>query len=142
MLGNVLAAQQAAEQQASEVIQFRDGRLTEGSSSNVWIVKNGTVMGSPKDNLILEGIRYGLLEELCAACGIAFEARPITQEDVLAADEVLLTSASKEVLPVVRIDGQAIGKGKPGPIYQLLLAAYQAVKEAAKAASAAASLQP
>lgn len=128
LLGNVLAAQLAAENQAAEVIQFRDGRLTEGSSSNVWIVQDGKVIGPQRDNLILEGIRYGLMEELCAACGIGFASRPITREEVPAADEVLLTSASKEVLPVVRIDGRAVGNGRPGPIYHQLLAAYQAAK--------------
>lgn len=133
LLGNVLAAQLAAENQAAEVIQFRDGRMTEGSSSNVWIVQGGKVIGPQRDNLILEGIRYGLMEELCAACGIGFASRPIAMEEVPAADEVLLTSASKEVLPVVRIDGRAVGNGRPGPIYRQLLAAYQS----AKAASAA-----
>jgi len=133
LLGNVLAAQLAAENQAAEVIQFRDGRLTEGSSSNVWIVQDGTVIGPQRNNLILEGIRYGLMEELCASCGVGFAPRPVARKEVPAADEVLLTSASKEVLPVVRIDGRPIGNGRPGPIYHKLLAAYQA----AKAASAA-----
>lgn len=130
LLGNVLAAQNAAENDAAESIQFRDGFLTEGSSSNVWIVKNGKLMGPPKDNLILEGIRYGLIEELCAAKGISFEARRIARADVFAADEVLLSSATKEVLPVVGIDGRTIGNGKPGPIYLQLYTAYQAAKAA------------
>jgi len=89
LLGNVLAAQHAAEQGAAEVIQFRDGFLSEGAASNVWIVKDGTLMAPPKDNLILEGIRYGLLEELCEATGTPFEARRISREEVFAADEVL-----------------------------------------------------
>ncbi len=130
LLGNVLAAQHAADHDAIEVIQFRDGFLSEGSSSNVWIVKNGMVMGPPKDNLILEGIRYGLIEEMCAAGNIPFEARRITRDDVFNADEVLLSSATKEVLPVATIDGKPVGNGKPGPIYQKLYAAYQAAKAA------------
>ena len=130
LLGNVLAAQNAADNDAVESIQFRDGFLTEGSSSNVWIVKNGKLMGPPKDNLILEGIRYGLIEELCAATSIPFEARRIARAEVFAADEVLLSSATKEVLPVVGIDGRAIGNGKPGLIYLKLYAAYQAAKAA------------
>ena len=128
LLGNVLAAQNAAEQNAVESIQFRDGFLSEASSSNVWIVKDGVLAGPPKDNLILEGIRYGLIEELCAAGGIALEARRITRAEVFAADEVLLSSATKEVLPVTRLDGQAIGNGQPGPIYAKLYAAYQVAK--------------
>jgi len=130
LLGNVLAAQHAAEHDAVESIQFRDGFLTEASASNVWIVKDGQLMGPPKDNLILEGIRYGLIEELCAAKGIALQARRITRAEVFGADEVLLSSATKEVLPVTSMDGQAIGNGKPGPIYQKLYAAYQAAKAA------------
>jgi D-alanine transaminase len=130
LLGNVLAAQNAAENDAVESIQFRDGFLTEASSSNVWIVKDGEVMGPPKDNLILEGIRYGLIEELCAAGGITLSARRITREEVFAADEVLLTSATKEVLAVSTIDGLPVGKGVPGPIYAKLYAAYQQAKAA------------
>jgi D-alanine transaminase len=128
LLGNVLAAQYAAEHDAVESIQFRDGMLSEGSSSNVWVVKNGKVMAPPKDNLILEGIRYGLIEELCAANGIPFEARRISREEVFGADEVLLSSATKEVIAVACIDGQPVGDGQPGPVYRALYAAYQAVK--------------
>ncbi|MDP5007523.1 MAG: D-amino acid aminotransferase [Glaciimonas sp.] len=130
LLGNVLAAQNAAEHGVLEVVQFRDGFLTEASASNVWIVKNGTLLAPPKDNLILEGIRYGLLEELCAAGGIKFEARKITRAEVFAADEVLLSSATKEVLPVTKIDETTIGNGLPGPIYKQLYAAYQGAKAA------------
>ncbi|MES2069910.1 MAG: D-amino acid aminotransferase [Pseudomonadota bacterium] len=130
LLGNVLAAQNAAEHAVTESIQFRDGFLTEAASSNVWIVKDGVLMGPPKDNLILEGIRYGLIEELCKANNIPLLARRIHREEVFAADEVLLSSATKEVLAVVSIDGQTIGKGQPGPIYQSLYAAYQLAKAA------------
>jgi D-alanine transaminase len=130
LLGNVLAAQNAAENNANETIQFRDGYLTEGSASNVWIVKDGALIGPPTDNLILEGIRYGLMGELCAADGIPFKTRRIARNEVFAADEVLLSSASKEVMPVVTIDGQSIGNGKPGPIYRKLHAAYQIAKHA------------
>jgi D-alanine transaminase len=136
LLGNVLAAQNAAEHGVTESIQFRDGTLTEASASNVWVVKNGVLMGPPKDNLILEGIRYGLMEELCATLSIPFEARRITRAEVFAADEVLLTSATKEVLAVVQIDDQTIGNGAPGPIYQQLYAAYQLNKNTSKANTA------
>lgn len=128
LLGNVLAAQNAAANDANETIQFRDGFLTEGSASNVWIVKDGSLIGPPRDNLILEGIRYGLMEELCAADHIPFKTQRISRAEVFEADEVLLSSASKEILPVVTIDAKAIANGKPGPIYKKLYAAYQAVK--------------
>jgi D-alanine transaminase len=130
LLGNVLAAQNAVEHGAVESIQFRDGFLTEASASNVWIVKDGVLIGPPKDHLILEGIRYGLIEEICAARQIPLQARRISRAEVFAADEVMLSSATKEVLAVVQIDEQTIGKGLPGPIYQQLYAAYQEAKAA------------
>jgi D-alanine transaminase len=130
LLGNVLAAQHAAEHEASEAIQFRDGFLTEGASSNIWIVRHGRVMAPPKNHLILEGIRYGLMEELCAANGIMLEVRHIARAEVFRADEVLLSSAGRELLPVVSIDGQSIGDGRPGPTFHQLYAAYQEAKAA------------
>ena len=131
LLGNVLAAQNAVDNDVAEVIQFRDGFMTEGSASNAWVVKDGVLIGAPKNNLILEGIRYGLMEELCAGQGIRLEARRLTRDDVLAADEVLLTSASREVTAVTTLDGQKIGSGKPGPVWQKLFAGYQVAKQAA-----------
>lgn len=128
LLGNVLAAQNAAEHDANESIQFRDGFLTEGSASNVWIVRQGILSGPPRDNLILEGIRYGLMEELCTAHNIPFALRRISRDEVFTADEVLLSSAPKEILPVVSIDGQTIANGQPGPIYKQLYKAYQDAK--------------
>ena len=130
LLGNVLAAQHAVDHDAVESIQFRDDMLTEASASNVWIVKNGVVMGPPKDNLILEGIRYSLIEELCRMNGIEFSACRISRAAVFAADEVMLSSASKEILAVRSIDDQPIGNGLPGPFYQQLYAAYQTAKAA------------
>ncbi len=128
LLGNVLAAQYAVEHDAVETIQFRDGFLTEGASSNIWIVRHGRLMAPPKDHRILEGIRYGLIEELCTACGIMLETRQIARAEVFRAEEVLLTSAGREILPVTSIDGKTIGTGKPGPVFQGLYAAYQQAK--------------
>ena len=128
LLGNVLAAQNAAQHGAVETIQFRDGFLTEASASNVWIVKNQTLLGPKKNNLVLEGIRYGRFEELCAKHVIPFEMRAIAQDEVFAADEVLLSSATKEILPVTLIDSKPVGLGKPGPMYAKLYAIYQEAK--------------
>jgi D-alanine transaminase len=128
LLGNVLMAQYAAENDAFETIQFRDGLLTEGSSSNVWIVKNGVLAAPPRSNKILEGIRYGLIEELTAECGVRFEAREITEAEVRAADEIIVSSATKEVLPVTRLDDEPVGAGKPGAVFAALYAAYQRAK--------------
>ena len=103
--------------------------LSEASSSNVWVVKDKRVSGPPKDELVLAGIRYGLLERLCADSGIPFDLHRVTRDEVFGADELLLSSATKEVLPVVTLDGQPIGNGRPGPIYQQLYAAYQDAKQ-------------
>ena len=81
---------------------------------------------------MLTGIRYGLIERICAEAGIPFALRRIARDEVFGADELLLSSASKEVLPVVTLDGQTIGNGRPGPIYQALYAGYQRAKSAAR----------
>jgi D-alanine transaminase len=132
LLGNVMARQMSADHGAMETIMFRDGFLTEAAASNVWIVHEGALLGPPKSEHVLEGIRYELLRELCEECGIAYNLRPISEADVLAADEVLLSSATKEVLPVTRIDGEQVGhgamRGKPGPVYARLYEAYQSAK--------------
>jgi D-alanine transaminase len=129
LAGAVFARQLSADVGALETIMFRDGFLSEAAASNVWVVKGGKVFGSPKDNLVLEGIRYGLIELLCRDAGIPFELRRISREEVLAADELLLSSATKEVLPVTTLDGQPVGNGRPGPIYEELYAGYQRAKQ-------------
>ncbi len=132
LLGNVMARQLSADHGAVETILFRDAHLTEGASSNVWIVKEGAVLGPPPSEHVLEGIRYELMRELCADEGIAFNLRPIAEAEVMAADELMLTSAGKEVLPVTTLDGHAVGhgalRGKPGPVCARLHAAYQRAK--------------
>jgi D-alanine transaminase len=132
LLGNVMARQMSADHGAVETVLFRDGWLTEASSSNVWVVHEGALLGPPKSEHLLEGIRVGLLEELCEECGIAYNLRPLAEADVFAADELLLSSASKEVLPVTRLDGELVGhgalRGKPGPVYGRLYEAYQRAK--------------
>ena len=132
LLGNVLARQMSADQGAIETIMFRNGWLTEASGSNVWVVHEGALLGPPKSEHVLEGIRYGLLEELCEDEGIAYNLRPIAEADVLSADELLISSATKEILPVTTLDGQPVGhgalRGKPGPVYARLYEAYQRAK--------------
>jgi D-alanine transaminase len=132
LLGNVMARQMSADVDAAETIMFRDGYLTEAAASNVWIVHEGALLGPPKSEHVLEGIRVELLHELCEDEGIAYNLRPIPEADVLAADEVMLSSATKEILPVTRIDGEGVGhgalRGKPGPVYARLYEAYQRAK--------------
>jgi D-alanine transaminase len=137
LLANVLARQMAVDKGAAETIMFRDQGngtrfLTEGSSSNVWIVHEGALLGPPKSELILEGIRVELLRELCEEEGIAFNLRPIPEADVFSADEVLISSAARELLPVTLLDGEPVGhgalRGKPGPVFARLHEAYQRAK--------------
>ena len=127
LLGNVLARQSAVAQGAYEAVLFRDGFLTEGAAANIWIVRDGRLLAPPRSNLLLEGIRYGLLEELASESGVTLEFRQITREEVETADEILLTSATKEILPVLKIDGRPVGAGKPGPVFTALRAAYDKV---------------
>lgn len=124
LLGNVLAKQVAVEHGVDEVIQFRNGFLTEGASCNIWVVRNGVLLAPQRNHLILEGVRYRLLEELAAKADIAFESRPISEDEVNTADELMLSSATKEVLPIVRFNDNAVGTGKPGPVYEKLRAGY------------------
>ena len=126
LLGAVLARQQAAERGLDEVVQHRDGRLTEGSASNVWVVKAGRVLAPPRDNLILEGIRYGFVQELCEQAAIPFEIRVISMDEVRSADELMLSAATRELLPIVELDGQRIGDGRPGAVYRQLRRGYDA----------------
>ncbi|MEZ5661876.1 MAG: aminotransferase class IV [Burkholderiaceae bacterium] len=131
LLGNVLARQAAADQQAREAILFRDGFLTEASASNVWLARQGQVLGPHKDRRMLEGIRVGLVESLCAQAGLTLDQRNITRDEVLEADEIMVTSATKEILAVVRLDGKPVGKGRPGPVFKALWQAYQQAKREA-----------
>ena len=126
LLAAVFARQISADQGALETIMFRGNLLSEAAASNVWMVKGGKVFGPKLDQLVLEGIRYGFIEELCAAHGIPFELRNITREEVLAADEILLSSATKEVLAVTLLDGKAVGNGQPGPVFKQLSLGYLA----------------
>lgn len=129
LLGAVFARQISADVGAAETVMFRDGFLSEAAASNVWIVKDGVVAGPPKDHLVLEGIRYNLIEDICRAQGIPFALRRISREEVLDADELLLSSATREVLAITLLDGQPVGhgdtKGRPGPVYARLYAGYQ-----------------
>jgi D-alanine transaminase len=132
LLGNVLARQISADQGAVETLMLRDGFLTEASASNVWIVKEGALLGVPKSEQVLEGIRVELLRELCEEVGVAYNLRPLSEAEVFAADEIILSSATKEVLAVTSLDGEGVGhgalRGKIGPVYSKLFEAYQNAK--------------
>ena len=138
LLGNVLARQLSADVGATETILFRDGYLTEASASNVFIVKDGIVAAAPQDHLILLGITYDLLVRLAKEGKLALEVRPITEAEVHGADEVWLSSSTKEVLAVTTLDGKPVGAGKPGPVFRRMHALYQDYKQGLREGTVAA----
>lgn len=130
--GHVLARQVSVDQQADETLLIREGWLTEASDCNVWIVRDGALLGPPPGENLLEGVRIELLRELCEELGLAFNRRPIAESELATADEILLSSATKEVVAVTRLDHEPVGhgalRGKPGPVYAKLYEAYQRAK--------------
>jgi D-alanine transaminase len=125
LLGNVLARQLSADVGATETVMIRDGFLTEASASNVFVVKDGVVLAPPRDNLILLGITYDLLVKLAAEGTVKLEVRPIPEAELRSADEVWLTSSTKEVLAVTKLDGKPVGDGRPGPVFRRMHALFQ-----------------
>jgi D-alanine transaminase len=128
LIGNVLLRQLSADVDAAETILFRQGRLTEASASNVFVVRNGVVLAPPKSNLILPGITYDVVIELVRAAGIPLEIREIAESEVRGADEIWVTSSSKEVLAIVKLDGAPVGEGRPGALFKRVFALYQDFK--------------
>ena len=137
LLGAVLARQASVEAGALETILVRDGWLTEASASNVWVVRHGALLCPPSDERKLEGVRVALFDELAQAAGLALQRRDIAEWELRCADELLLSSATKEVLAVTRLDGRAVGDGRPGPVCRALYAAYQSAKQTGAAAATA-----
>jgi D-alanine transaminase len=134
LLGNVLMRQFAAERDAVETILFRDGFLTEASASNVLVVKGGVIASPPRDHRMLPGITLDAAVDLAREAGLPLTMRPVREAEVREADELWLSSSTKEVLPVTRLDGQAVGHGagagRPGPMFARMRTAYDAAKAA------------
>jgi D-alanine transaminase len=130
LLGNVLARQLAVDAGATETVLFRNGHLTEASASNVLLVRDGVIVAPPKDNQILPGITYDVAFELAREGGLPIEVRPVPKDEALAADEMWLSSSTKEVLAVTSLDGRPFGGGKPGPVFRKVHALFQASKAA------------
>lgn len=125
LLGNLLAKQKAAESGCFEAIQHRGEDVTEGSSSNIYIVKNGVVITHESNNLILKGITKDVILELCLANNIPVEERTFTLEELASADEVFLSSTTSEVMPIVEIDNKNVTEGQPGPVTKKLQKLFQ-----------------
>jgi D-alanine transaminase len=128
LLANCLLRQMAIEAGCVETLLFRDGFLTEGAASNIFVVKTGVLLAPIKNHLMLPGITYDVVLELAAQHGLRTEIRDVLEEEVRTADELWLTSSTKEVLPIVLLDDKPIGKGVPGPLFASMYAWYQAFK--------------
>jgi D-alanine transaminase len=128
LIGNVLLRPASADAGAAETILFRDGILTEASASNVFVAKNGLLLSPPKSNLILPGITYDVVVEIAQQLGLPLEFRDVREAEVRAADEVWVTSSSKEILAIVELDGRPVGEGKPGPLFKRAWQGYQEFK--------------
>jgi D-alanine transaminase len=128
LIGNCLLRQVSADAGAVETILFRDGKLTEASASNVFVASNGVLLSPPKSNLILPGITYDVVVEIAQAAKIPLEFRDVTEAEVRAADEVWVSSSSKEILAIVTLDGKPVGNGKPGPLFRKAYQGYQEFK--------------
>jgi D-alanine transaminase len=128
LLANCLLRQMAFDAGCVETVMFRDGILSEGAASNIFVVKNGTLLAPQKNHLMLTGITYDVVRELAAQHGLTTEVRDITDAEVRAADELWLTSSTKEVLPIVVLDDRPVGSGKPGPEFARIYGWYQDFK--------------
>ena len=129
LLPNTLMRQVAREAGADEAILNRDGNITEGAASNVFIVKNGTIITPAKGECLLPGITRDLILEIAADAGLDHSESDISLDDLQSADEIWLTSSTKEILPVTQLDNKPVGNGKPGPIWKDMLARYQQHKQ-------------
>jgi D-alanine transaminase len=129
LIGNVLLRQLSADAGGAETILFRNGKLSEASASNVFVIKGGVILSPAKSNLILPGITYDVVVEIAKAAKLPLEFRDLGEAEVRGADELWVTSSSKEVLAIVTLDGKPIGQGKPGPVFRQMHRLYQDFKQ-------------
>ncbi len=128
LLANVLLRQEAKDRQAIEAILVREGQATEGAASNVFVVRDGLVITPPKSPFLLPGITRDLVLELAAEDGIPYAETSVSAEQLRSADEIWLTSSTKEIVPVTRLDGEPVGAGVPGPLWRRMVGLYQGYK--------------
>lgn len=129
LLANLLLRQQAVDAGCAETVMLRDGFLTEGAASNIFVVKDGVLRAPPPSSLMLTGITYDVVLELAAAHDIPHEVRAITEVEVRGADELWMTSSTKEIMAIVALDGVPVGAGIPGPLARRMDALYQTFKQ-------------
>lgn len=129
LLANILLRQQAVDVGCAETVMLRDGFLTEGAASNIFVVKDGVLRAPPPSNLMLTGITYDVVLELAATHGIPHQVRAISEAELCAADELWMTSSTKEIMAIVKLDGTPVGAGVPGPLAQQMDGLYQTFKQ-------------
>ncbi|AKS66840.1 D-amino-acid transaminase [Staphylococcus coagulans] len=125
LLGNVLAKEYASKYNATEAIQHRDGVVTEGASSNVYAIKDNVVYTHPVSHLILNGITRQVIKWVCEDENITMKEEPFTVAFLKEADEVIISSTSVEVMPIVTLDGESVNDGKVGPITRQLQKGFE-----------------
>ena len=128
LLPNILLRQQAVDKNAMEAILIRDGEMTEGAASNVFIVKDGVIKTPPKGKHLLPGITRDLVVELAHSHNMPVEETAISEKEFLDADEIWLTSSTKEILPVTQLNGKMVADGKPGNVFKDMYQKYQDYK--------------
>lgn len=128
LLANILARQQAVEAGCAEALLIRDGFLKEGAASNIFVVKDGVLLAPPKTHLMLPGITYDVVLELADFHGQPKKVAEITEAELRSADEVWMTSSTKEVLAITTLDGAPVGNGQPGPFGEQMWQWYQDFK--------------
>jgi D-alanine transaminase len=133
LLANVLLRQTALDREAEEAILVRSSEVTEGAATNVFLVRAGEILTPPKSELLLPGITRDLILELAADADLPHAERPIPERELETADEIWLSSSTREVVPVTRLDGRPVGNGKPGPTWQRMDELFQAYKERLRA---------
>lgn len=129
LLANVLLRQMAVDKGATESILIRDDYAYEGAASNIFIVENGCIITPPKSQYLLPGITRDLVLELAAKNNIPHEESTISRTRLQDADEIWMTSSTKEILPITQLDNRPVGKGVPGPIWKKMLDLFQAFKQ-------------
>jgi D-alanine transaminase len=132
LIANVMIRQQAAEAGVEDAIMLKGGMVTEGTASNVFIVKNGALKTPPLGRNLLSGITRDLVIEIARNASITVEEKEISKAELFDADEVWMTSSTREIAPVITINGETVGNGVPGRIWQQVTQDYQRYKSALK----------
>lgn len=137
LLPNILLRQQAIDANTAEAILLKDGYAIEGAASNIFIVANATLKTPPNSPALLPGVTRDLILELARANGIPCLEVDIAIAELAGADEIWLTSSTREISPVIRLDGRPVGNGKPGALWNRMIHLYQDYKEAVRQGRAA-----